>query len=69
MKPFTTEQLADLKAHYERIAFVNPDDHTFQQLRSFITNLPDELKTQLAQANIRWLSYLARRDLSKNKTT
>lgn len=65
MKPFTPEQLADLKAHYERIAAVNPDGHTFQQLRSFVANLPDDLKTQLAQADIRWLSYLARRSLSK----
>ena len=65
MKPFTEKQLDKLRAQYESVEGVNPEGAVFQSLRGFVAALPDDMQTQLAEANIRWLSYLARRGLRK----
>jgi hypothetical protein len=63
MLSFDTSQIEVLKKHYNSIPLVDVNSETYLSLEKFVRNMEEPLLAQLADENIRWLSYIARREM------
>lgn len=64
---FTETQISALRAAFAGIQLVNPGSPAFAALQEAIAALPDALLGQLRGAGIKWISYLASRELVANR--
>lgn len=60
---FSEQHLAGLREEYSKIQRINPTGETWQKLERFMQSLPVHLLRQLEQADIKWVSGLARLNL------
>ena len=63
MKKFTEEQLAELRERFGKIERIDPCGAQWAGLVDIVSAGTKEVVEQLAGANIRWLSDVAKREL------
>lgn len=64
---FDADQIALLRKHYAGIHRVEPNSELWLSFVGFVRGLMGSLVTQIADANIDWLSTVARQELIRRK--
>ena len=68
LKPFTSEQLSSLKAEYSKLDKIDPAGSTYKKLESMLNNLPQPLLKQMVDADIKFVSGMARNRIISPKS-
>lgn len=65
---FTPAHIKRLQDEFDNLQTVDPEGPTFKKLRRYIAGLTIPLLNQIAGGKIKWLTYLARRELDARRT-
>lgn len=61
---FSEQQISELRAQYSAIETINPESPMWQALEKYVQGLAKPMLRQLEQADIKWVSGLARLNLA-----
>lgn len=63
MNKFTQKQIGELRSRFSNIDTVNPESPIWQKTEAYVAGLSVPVLRQLEQADIKWISGLARLNL------
>jgi len=68
MKTFSPSQIETMRSQFSKIATVNPDSDNYKALLKTVSGMSAEMLTQLAGADIKWVSYFAKQEIQRRKS-